>query len=242
MENRSRGDLFSCDTVAVVPNEIALRRPIFRLALFLVCAILILLALNTLYSFASTLTRLDTVEWERDRWQRPWDVLRGLDVRPGNTVVDLGSGAGYFALKLSPAVGQRGQVLAVDLRRLSLFFLWTRSLLRGQHNVQVIVGDEDDPHLPAGAVDAVLICNTYHEFSNPGLILNRVFQSLRPGGRLVVADRTVHVTEAQHAHEVPLGVVEGELQSQGFEIIGHDDSFIDRRGDDLWWLVIARRP
>jgi predicted methyltransferase len=225
-----------------VPNDVAHRRPIFRIALFLACAILIFLALNTLYSFASTLTRLDTVESERDRWQRPWDVVRALDLRPGNTVVDLGSGAGYFALKVAPAVGERGQVLAVDLRKLSLFFLWTRTLLRGQHNVHVIVGEEDDPHLPAGTVDAVLICNTYHEFSNPGLILHRVFLSLRPGGRMVVVDRAPRETEAQHTHEVPLAAVEGQLRNQGFEIVSQDDSFINRTGDDLWWLVIARKP
>ena len=213
-----------------------------RLALFLVCAILIFLALITLYSFTSTLDRLNVVESERDRWQRPADVLRALAVQPGNRVVDLGSGAGYFALKLSPAVGERGRVLAVDLRRLSLFFLWTRALLRGQHNVQVSVGEEDNPHLPTVTVDAVLICNTYHEFSNPELILNSVFRSLRPGGRIVVVDRAPRATETQHAHEVPIEVVEGQLRNKGFEIVSQDDSFIDRPGDDLWWLVIARKP
>jgi predicted methyltransferase len=130
----------------------------------------------------------------------------------------------------------------VDLRRLSLFFLWTRTLLRSQHNVHVIVGEEDDPRLPTGGVDEVLICNTYHEFSNPGLILNRVFRSLRPGGRLVVVDRAARVSEAQHTHEVLLGVVKGELRDQGFEIVSQNDSFIDRPGDDVWWLVIARKP
>jgi len=222
-----------------VSNDVAYSQPIFRLALFLVCAVLIFLALNTLYSFAGTLNRLDTVESERDQWQRPFDVLRALDLRPGNTVVDLGSGAGYFALKLSPVVGERGQVLAVDLRRLSLFFLWTRALQKGQHNVQVIVGDQDDPRLPAGTVDAVLICNTYHEFGNPELILNRVLQSLRSGGRLVIVDRAARATQAQHAHEVPLTAVEGQLQNRGFEIVRRDDSFIDRPGDDVWWLVTA---
>lgn len=223
-------------------NNVGHQRPIFRLALFLVCSILIFLALSTLYSFTSTLDRLNAVESERDRWQRPSDVLRALDLRPGNTVVDLGSGAGYFALKLSPAVGERGQVLAVDLRRLSLFFLWTRAILRGQHNVQVIVGEENNPRLPADTVDAVLICNTYHEFSNPELILNSVFRSLRPGGRLVVVDRAPRATEAQHTHEVLLAVVESQLRSRGFEIVSQDDSFIDRPGDDLWWLVTVRKP
>jgi predicted methyltransferase len=225
-----------------VSNDIAYRRPLVRLALFLICAALILLLSNTLYAFTSTLNRLDSVELERDQWQRPLDVLRALDLRPGNTVADLGSGAGYFALKLSPAVGSRGRVLAVDLRRLSLFFLWTRALLRRQRNIDVSVAEENDPRLPAGTVDAVLICNTYHEFSNRELILKRVFQSLRPGGRLVVVDRSARATEAQHTHEVPLTVVEDQLRNQGFEILSRDDSFIDRKGDDLWWLAIGRKP
>ncbi len=223
-------------------NDKDRRRPLFRLALFLVCAILIFLGLNTLYSFTSTLSRLDAVESERDQWQRPLDVLRALDLRPGNTVVDLGSGAGYFALKLSPAVGERGQVLAVDLRRLSLFFLWTRVLLRGQHNVHVIAGEDDDPHLPTGAVDRVLICNSYHEFHNPELMLNHIFRSLRPGGHLVVVDRALHATKSEHTHEMPVAAVEGELRKKGFEIVNRDDRFIDRPSDDLWWLLDARKP
>ena len=223
-------------------NDKSHRRPHFRLALFLACAILIFLAFNTLHSFTNTLHRLDGIESERDQWQRPVDVLRALDLREGDTVVDLGSGAGYFALKLSHAVGNRGQVLAVDLRRLSLFFLWTRALLRGQHNVHVIVGEEDNPRLPTGTVDAVLICNTYHEFSNPELMLNHTFRSLRPGGHLVVVDRAPRASEAEHSHEMPLKVVEGGLRRKGFEIVSQDDRFIDRPGDDLWWLVIGRKP
>jgi len=225
-----------------VANTQSNRKPLFRIVLFLACAIVIFLALNTLYSFTNTLQRLDLIESDRDQWQRPLDVLQALDVREGNTVADVGSGAGYFALKLASAVGNRGQVLAVDLRKLSLFFLWTRALLRGQHNVQVIVGEEDNPRLPAGRVDAVLVCNTYHEFSRAEPVLLHIFQSLRPGGRLVVVDRAPRAASAEHAHEVSLTVVENELRQRGFQILSHDDHFIDRPADDLWWLVIGRKP
>lgn len=222
------------------------RKPVFRIVLFLVCAILIFVGLNTLYSFTNTLRQLDVIESERDQWQRPADVLRALDLREGNTVADLGSGSGYFTLKLAPVVGKQGHVLAVDLRKLSLFFLWTRALLRGQHAVHVILGEEDDPRLPTESVDAVLICNTYHEFSHPEVILKRVGQALRAGGRLVVVDRAPRPEAVEHGHEVSLSVVEGQLQQGGFEIVSHDDHFIDRQGapqtDDLWWLVIARKP
>lgn len=219
-----------------------MRTVVPRLALFLVCAIIIFLAFNTLYAFTSTLNRLNVVEAERDSWQRPSEVLRALQLREGNTVVDLGSGAGYFALKLSPVVGKRGHVLAVDLRKLSLFFLWTRALLRGQHNVHIIVGEEDNPRLPIGIVDAVLICNTYHEFSNPGIELDRTFRSLGSGGRLVVVDRGPRGADLEHAHEVRLTTVERDLRRAGFEIVSQDDHFINRTGDDPWWLVIGRKP
>jgi ubiquinone/menaquinone biosynthesis C-methylase UbiE len=133
---------------------------------------------------------LKVVESERDRWQRPSDVIEALKLKQGNAVADVGSGAGYFALKLSRAVGSSGKVLAVDIRKLPLVFLWIRAFLRSQHNIRIRVGDPDDPRLPAGIVDAVLIANTYHEFANPELMLDHISRSLRLGGRLVVLDRS----------------------------------------------------
>jgi ubiquinone/menaquinone biosynthesis C-methylase UbiE len=183
---------------------------------------------------------LDVVESERDQWQRPAEVLQALDLRPGNVVVDLGSGAGYFALKLSPIVGTEGQVLAVDIRKLSLSFLWIRALLSQKRNIRVVLSDEDDPRLPPGAVDAVLIANTFHELRDPKVMLGHVSRSLRPGGRLVIIDRGPRQRGA-HAHEMDRAFVETEVQQAGFEIVNSQDHFIDRSGDDPWWLTVARK-
>ena len=117
-----------------------------------------------------------------------------LKLKQGNAVADLGSGAGYFALKLSRAVGKSGRVLAVD--RLPLVFLWIRAVLSGQQNISVRLGGSDDPNLPAGALDAVLIANTYHEFANPEAMIDRTFRALRCGGHLVVLDRSQAVRGA----------------------------------------------
>ena len=200
-----------------------------------------------MYAGVNTLRRLDVVEAERDHWQRPADVVRALDLREGNVVVDLGSGAGYFTLKISPIIGNRGEVLAVDIRKLSLSFLWIRAALRNPHNIRVIVGEEDDPHLPTEAVDAVLIANTYHEFRDPRVMLDHAFRSLRSGGRVVIVDRgprpvNGEPTELARGHEIPLQVVEEELRQKGLDIISREDPFIDRPGDDLWWLLVARKP
>ena len=192
-----------------------------------------------LYSAIDTLRQLEELESERDQWQRPGEVLQALDLQPGNVVADLGSGAGYFALKLSPIVGKKGQVLAVDIRKLSLSFLWTRALLNQKRNIRIVLSDEDNPRLPSGTVDAVLIANTFHELRDPKVMLDHVARSLRQGGRLVVVDRSPQQTVSHH--EVERLSVEVELQEAGFEIVDSRDHFIDRPGDDFWWFTLARR-
>jgi ubiquinone/menaquinone biosynthesis C-methylase UbiE len=104
----------------------------------------------------------------------------------------------------------------------------------------VVLSDEDDPRLPPGAVDAVLIANTFHELRDPKVMLGHVSRSLRPGGRLVIIDRGPRQRGA-HAHEMDRAFVETEVQQAGFEIVNSQDHFIDRSGDDPWWLTVARK-
>src|SRR5512135_109987 len=211
-----------------------------RLVLFLLNALVVFATMYVLYSAIDTLRQLEVIESERDQWQRPAEVLQVLDLRPGNVVVDLGSGAGYFALKLSPIVGKQGQVLAVDIRKLSLSFLWIRALLSQERNIRVVLSDEDDPRLPPGAVDAVLIANTFHELRDPKVMLGHVSRALRPGGRLVIIDRGPRQGGVE-AQEMDRTLVETELPQAGFDIVDSQDHFIDRPRDDPWWLTVARK-
>jgi len=211
-----------------------------RLVVFLLGAIVIFAGAYVAYSALDTLQRLNMVEAERDTWQRPGDVLQALALKPGDVVADLGSGAGYFALKISPIAGSRGQVLAVDIRKLSLAFLWMRAATRVPHNVQIIVGGEDDPRLPRDGVDAVLIANTFHELKNPEKELDHVSAALRANGRLVIVDRGPGSENS--GHEIPLETAERDVKAKGFEIARVDDRFVDRAGDEPWWLLVARKP
>ena len=219
-----------------------------RVALLLGGVLAFLFLLNVVYRGINTLNRLEVVESERDLWQRPEEVLKALHLREGGTVVDLGCGAGYFALKLSRAAGPSGRVIALDVRRSSLLFLWIRSLLRNAHNVKIIRGQAEDPFARDGSVDAVLIANTYHEFSAPKAVLERVFRSLAPGGRLVIVDRSplatgaAHADSPDHSHEVPAARVASEILQSGFEIVRQQDNFIEQDDGESWWLIVARRP
>ena len=55
-------------------------------------------------------------------------------------------------------------------------------------NVDVILGEEEDPHLPLLALDAVLIVDTYREMDEFQEILQRIKSALKPGGRLVLCE------------------------------------------------------
>jgi SAM-dependent methyltransferase len=214
-----------------------------RIGLLLGGILVALFVLNTATRTVNTLRQLEVVEAERDRWQRPDDVLAALDAGQGKVVVDLGSGAGYFALKLSHVVGPQGRVLAVDVRRLPLLFLWMRTRLRGRRNVTIVRGDPDDPHLAPGAADAVLVANTFHELDEQGTVLSQARRALRSGGRLVVVDpapdTAEHAGAEAHHHELPERA-EARLRRAGLEIVAREDRFIEGP-NGRWWLIVARR-
>ena len=218
-----------------------------RIALFLSSTIVAVAVLGAIAWTATAVEGVNAVEAERDAWQRPADVLQALELGDGKVVADLGSGVGYFALKLAERVGRGGRVLAVDVRRFPLLFLRVRALLRGLSNLETVHGAPDDPHLSAAGVDAMLVANTFHELERPERILARAKEALRPAGRLVVIDPSPNAAlEAsaavpEHRHE-SADSAEAHLREAGFEIVGRDDRFIDVSGHGRWWLIVARKP
>ena len=240
-----------------VPDDQIHRTYRVRVALFLILVVVLVAALFLIYQFTQALSQLYVAEGERDHWQRPDDVIESLELKDGNMVADVGCGVGYFSLKLASKVSEHGSVLAEDILGESLMFLWVRAFLQHQFNIRVIHGSPDDPRLPKGSVDAVLIANSYHEFTKPLAILDHTFRALRADGRLVVLDRGPRSYHGE-AREIQDAAIPNRRfdsrrrdSSRGFEIISRDDRFIDRpaverpgdRPDDhVWWLIVARKP
>jgi len=212
-----------------------------KIALGLIGGLLLLILLNVIGQGWNTLDRLTLVEHERDGWQRAPAIIEQLNLREGSRVVDLGCGAGYFALKLSAAVGVKGNVQAVDILRLPLVFLWIRAHRAGVHdlfhnNLETVLGEPDDPHI-SGTVDAVLVANTYHELARPQIVLSHLRNALRSGGHLVIADRGPQSANAEHA--IDPAIVEAELRRDGFGIVSRQDHFLDQPDEGPWWLIVA---
>ena len=231
-----------------LPNAQTQRAYRVKITLFLFYVGLTVIGLSVSYQGFAALTRLKSVESERDRWQRANEVIQALGLREGAVVADFGSGVGYFTLKLANRVGPKGKVLPVDIRRVSLLFLQARAWWRQLYNIEIIHSDPDNPHLPAGHLDAVLVANTYHELVHPNLILAALYRSLVSGGRLVVIDRGAGTVgeetregQAKH-HELSLSIGEKEIAQAGFEITRLQDNFTVEPGRGPWWLIVARKP
>jgi SAM-dependent methyltransferase len=69
--------------------------------------------------------------------------------------------------------------------------------LHGSSNLAMVRGEASDPRLPAAAVDAILVANTFHELEDPDAILVRAREALRPGGRLVIVDPDADADDAR---------------------------------------------
>ena len=135
-----------------VPDDQIQRAYRVRVAFFFALVVILVAALFVTYQLNQSLHQLYLAEGERDRWQRPDDVIESLKLKDGNVVADVGCGVGYFSLKLAPKVAEHGSVLAEDILGESLTFLWIRGFLHHQSKIRVIHGNPDDPHLPKGGV------------------------------------------------------------------------------------------
>ena len=124
----------------------------------------------------------------RAAWQKPDQVLDVLDLRPGQTVCDIGAGPGYFALRAARRVGESGRVFAVDVDPRILDALRARIEKAHLENVTPVLGLGTDPLLPPLSCDVVLIIDVYHHFPDRPAYLRRLVGLLRAGGRLVAID------------------------------------------------------
>jgi SAM-dependent methyltransferase len=125
---------------------------------------------------------------ERQREEDCTLMLAQLHIKPGQVVCDMGCGNGFYTLKLAKMVGDKGQVLAVDIQHEMLELLKDRAKNAGLKNIKPILGTIVDPKLPVGGVDLILCVDVYHEFSNPEEMLAGMRKSLKPHGRVALVE------------------------------------------------------
>lgn len=162
---------------------------------------------------------------------RPAELVAALNVTPGSTVVDLGTGTGNLLEALSRAVGPRGRIVAEDIHDDFLDRARARAKTAKLANVDFVLGTETDPKLPANAADLVIVLDAYHHFDYPEQMLAAIKRGLRPGGRLAIVEYhkkrgAMEVEDPDFAiKHIRAGAeqVEREVQSAGYKLLWRRD-------------------
>ena len=210
----------------------------------------------TLAAFQTSPEEFKTIDSARESFQNANALVAALQLSRGDWAADVGAGAGYYAMRMSEVAGPEGKIFAQDITESSIARLKARVKAFNLENVEVIKGDANDPKLPSGKLAAVLVVDTYHHFANHKEMLEKIFDSLKPGGRLVIADysfaehRALPRAEQLKSHEIDPELVQAEAAETGFKLARRDDNFVqwkpgvgNTRADPTdFWLLVMTRP
>lgn len=131
------------------------------------------------------------VKWndpERDTWQHPEEIIAAMGVESGHVVVDIGAGTGYMVAHLSKAVGESGEVMALDVEESMVKYIAARKEEFGPAKILPRKVSSDSPALKPSSVHAVMTLNTWHHIARRDAYVAKVYTGLKSGGKFVVVD------------------------------------------------------
>ena len=125
---------------------------------------------------------------ERQTEEKPDELLKALEFKPGEAVADVGAGTGYLSAPIARIVGTNGIVFAVEIQQEMLDLLSSKMSAQGITNIHPVLGTIRDTRLPKSAVDTVLMVDVYHEFSHPYQMMQSICAALKKNGRVVFVE------------------------------------------------------
>jgi ubiquinone/menaquinone biosynthesis C-methylase UbiE len=175
---------------------------------------------------------------ERDNEEHPDKAIAELNLKPGMFVGDVGAGTGFYSLRIAKLVRPSGTVYANDIQPGMLERLNANAAAQHITNVVTILGTESDPKLPAGKLDLVILVDVYHELSRPQRMLDRIRDSLKPDGRLVLLEyrKEDPSVPIRPEHKMSVAEVKAEVIPEGYQF--------EKVVDTLPWqhIIFFRKP
>jgi len=146
-------------------------------------------------------------------------ILDSLRITEGQTIADIGSGGGYFALEFARRVGASGRVFAVDSKRKYLDFIRRQSERAGLDNIEFILAESGGVGLPASSVDLIFARNVFHHLPEPAEYFGNLGAALKPGGRVAIIDHMPNrglSFVSLFRHFTPVEKIRGAMEAAGY--------------------------
>ncbi len=214
-------------------------------------AIRFLLVTILLCYYNSAAAQYTAEDWEeRDTWMNVTEIFALAEIEQGDQVADVGCHEGYLSFHLSQQVGATGKVFAVDVVAYRLDRLKDYIQERKVDNIEVILGDYDDPKLSEGSLDAVIVMDTYHEITDYMTVLGHIKKALKPNGKILILEklkrhkRGKSRAEQVQGHTLSSKYVKQELEEAGFSITKEVKDFGDWQENEekQMWIVVGVSP
>jgi arsenite methyltransferase len=160
---------------------------------------------------------------QREEYQEKEKILEALELKEGQVVADIGAGSGYFTIPVAHAVGPSGKVLAIEIFQQMLDYIERRLEAEQLENVELVKVERDDPMLPPGGVDLILMVDVFHYIEDRTAYAARLRKGLAPGGRVAVIDFIPKPWEERPwgpttEQQVPKETLNAEMAAAGFAV------------------------
>jgi ubiquinone/menaquinone biosynthesis C-methylase UbiE len=165
---------------------------------------------------------------ERITQEQPDRVIDAMQLKPTDVVADIGAGTGYFSIRIAKKVPQ-GQVIGEDIQPEMIALMKTNIGEAGLANVHPLLGTTENPNLPPGSVDKVLMVDAYHEFDMPKEMMQGIIRGLKPDGQVVFVEyrgEDPSVPILPH-HKMTVAQLSAEMGAVGLHLV--------RSYEDLPW-------
>jgi len=142
-----------------------------------------------------------------------------VDLEPGQTVLDLGSGGGIDVLLSAKRVGPTGKVYGLDMTGEMLALARENQRKAGATNVEFLDGTIESIPLPGSSIDVIISNCVINLSADKDAVLREAFRVLKPGGRFAVSDVVVRgdvPADVRRSMELWVGCIAGALEEREF--------------------------
>jgi SAM-dependent methyltransferase len=139
-------------------------------------------------------------------------------ITPGQTVLDIGSGAGIDVLLAARRVGPQGRVIGLDMTPEMIEAARKNAAEAGAANVEFRLGDAEEMPVESGTVDWIISNCVINLAPDKAKVFGEAFRVLRPGGRILVSDIVTHdlPENIRRSLEAWAGCVAGALEEKDY--------------------------
>jgi ubiquinone/menaquinone biosynthesis C-methylase UbiE len=172
----------------------------------------------------------------REDWEKTSKVIESLQLKPGETIADVGSGPGYYSFQFADLVGEKGKIYAIDTVSEHLNYVKQVSDKYDIKNIETVHTPGDTIGVPENVADRVFLCSLYHNIygmnkeDERDRFVASIYKSLKKNGKLIVVDNAmVKTTEMPyHGPYIAKELIIGQMKYYGFKLVDNY-AFIPQR-------------